>query len=79
MLPVLGREVRCWRMSKAPKSRMKPSIDRKARAAIGHRLRAMYSDLITQPLPEKLLTTLLAIQQAENAQTRVDEELREAA
>jgi len=39
----------------------------------------MYSDLITQPLPEKLLTTLLAIQQAENAQTRVDEELREAA
>jgi len=58
---------------------MKPSIDRKARAAIGHRLRAMYSDLITQPLPEKLLTTLLAIQQAENAQTRVDEELREAA
>jgi len=66
-------------MNKAPKSPKKPSIDRRAQSAIGHQLRAMYSDLLAQPLPEKLLKTLLAIQQAENAQARVDERLREAA
>jgi hypothetical protein len=65
-------------MSKAPKSPKKPSINRTAQAAIGHQLRAMYSDLVMQPLPEKLLTTLRAMQKAENAQART-EGLREAA
>jgi hypothetical protein len=57
----------------------KPAIDRAAQAAIGHQLRSMYSELLSQPLPEKLLLTLLAIQQAQDATTGVDELLRKAA
>jgi hypothetical protein len=39
----------------------------------------MYSELLSQPLPEKLLSTLLAIQQAEVPTMGVDEVLRKAA
>jgi hypothetical protein len=39
----------------------------------------MYSELLRQPLPEKLLSTLLAMQQAENAPTEVNRRLRKAA
>jgi Anti-sigma factor NepR len=66
-------------MSKARKGERKPAIDRAAQVAIGHQLRSMYSELLSQPLPEKLLSTLLAIQQAEDATTGVDEVLRKAA
>ena len=66
-------------MSKAPKGPRKPSVDRAARVAIGHQLRAMYSELLSRPLPEKLLSTLLAIEQADDGPTRVDERLRKAA
>lgn len=65
-------------MSKAAE-RSKPSIDRAAQVAIGHHLRAMYSELLRQPLPEKLLSTLLAIQQTEDGTTRANERLRKAA
>jgi hypothetical protein len=66
-------------MSKARKGARKPASDRAAQAAIGHQLRSMYSGLLSQPLPEKLLSTLLAIQQAQDATTGVDELLRKAA
>ena len=66
-------------MSKARKGVRKPAIDRAAQAAIGHQLRSMYSELLGQPLPEKLLSTLLAIQQAQDATAGVDELLRKAA
>jgi hypothetical protein len=66
-------------MSKGRKGVRKPAIDRAAQAAIGRQLRSMYSELLSQPLPEKLLSTLLAIQQAQDATTGVDELLRKAA
>lgn len=66
-------------MSKARKSARKPAIDRAAQATIGHQLRSMYSELLSQPLPDKLLLTLLAIQPAEDPTTGVDEVLRKAA
>ena len=66
-------------MSKARKSARKPAIARATQVAIGHQLRSMYSELLSQPLPEKLLSTLLAIQQAEDPTTGVDEVLRKAA
>ena len=66
-------------MSKARKGARKPAIDRAAQVAIGHQLRSMYSELLSQPLPEKLLSTLLAIEQADDGPTRVDERLRKAA
>ena len=66
-------------MSKSRKGARKPAIDRAAQAAIGHQLRSMYSELLSQPLPEKLLSTLLAIQQAQDSTTGVDELLRKAA
>jgi len=66
-------------MSKARKGARKPAIGRAAQAAIGHQLRSMYSELLSHPLPEKLLSTLLAIQQAQDATTGVDELLRKAA
>jgi len=66
-------------MSKARKGARKPAIDRAAQVEIGHQLRSMYSELLSQPLPEKLLSTLLAIQQAEVPTMGVDEVLRKAA
>jgi hypothetical protein len=43
----------------------KPAIDRATQERIGSKLRAMYSEVLQEPLPEKLLLTLQAIQNAE--------------
>jgi hypothetical protein len=51
-------------MAKA-KHPTKARVDRVAQDMIGRQLRAMYSELLREPLPETLLSTLRAIERAE--------------
>ena len=66
-------------MSKNPKQPRKGHVDRAAQDLIGHQLRAMYSDLLRQPLPDKLLSTLRTIEKVEEAVTTPQDTLRRAA
>ena len=51
-----------------------PKLDRGMQDRIGHELRAMYEELLKQPLPEKLTAPLQALQEPRSPQ----EELKEA-
>jgi Anti-sigma factor NepR len=65
-------------MSKNPTT--KAQLERAAQDRIGRQLRTMYSALVRQPLPEKLLATLRAIDDAtEKGSSQSDEPLRHAA
>ncbi len=66
-------------MSKNPKHSTKAQVGRAAQERIGHQLRSMYSALVRQPLPDMLLATLRAIEEAEKGSTQTHEDLREAA
>jgi hypothetical protein len=66
-------------MSKSPKHPGKGRVDRAAQELIGRQLRAMYSQLLREPLPEALLTTLRSIEQPAEALTRAEEKLLRAA
>jgi hypothetical protein len=66
-------------MSKNTKHSTKAQVGRAAQDRIGHQLRSMYSALVRQPIPDKLLATLRAIEEAERGSTHAHEELREAA
>jgi hypothetical protein len=66
-------------MSKNPKHPRKGNVDRAAQDLIGHHLRAMYSELLSQPLPAKLLSTLRTMETAEEALTTPQKTLRRAA
>jgi hypothetical protein len=52
-------------MSKSRKHPKKARIDRATQDRIGAKLRTMYSELLREPLPDKLLLTLQAIEQAQ--------------
>jgi hypothetical protein len=65
-------------MSKNPKHPKKGHVDRATQDLIGQELRAMYSDLLSRPLPEKILSTLRTIE-AEEALTPPQNTLRRAA
>jgi hypothetical protein len=54
-------------MSKSRNHPKKPQIDRATQERIGSKLRAMYSELLRQPLPAKLVVALQAIEHAEEA------------
>jgi hypothetical protein len=64
-------------MRRSPKHSVK--LDQATQESIGHHLRAMYADLVRQPLPEKLLLTLRSIQDAEEAAHRPSQRVRKAA
>jgi hypothetical protein len=66
-------------MSKSRKHPKKGHIDRAAQDSIGRQLRAMYSELLREPLPEKLLATLRALEQADDGGTRPEHNWRRAA
>jgi Anti-sigma factor NepR len=66
-------------MSKNPNHPRKAQVDRAAQDRIGRQLRAMYSDLAKQPVPEKLLATLRAFEEAEDALPPLAETLQRAA
>jgi hypothetical protein len=66
-------------MSKRPKHPGKAQVDRAAQELIGRQLRAMYSQLLREPVPEALLTTLRSIEQPAEALTRPEEKLLRAA
>jgi Anti-sigma factor NepR len=66
-------------MSKDPKHPGKGHVDRATQDLIGHQLRAMYSDLLSQPLPEKIASTLRTIGKAEEAVATPQHTLRRAA
>jgi hypothetical protein len=53
--------------SKAPG----PKIDRAIQYKIGGELRAMYEELLRQPLPEKLVAPLMAIDEVESSCQRL--------
>jgi Anti-sigma factor NepR len=65
-------------MSKKSKQPSKPQLDRTAQDVIGLRLRNMYSELVTQPIPERLLA-ILAIQDTQDALPPAVETLQRAA
>jgi hypothetical protein len=46
----------------------KPKIDRAMQDRIGQELRAMYEDLLKQPLPEKLTAPLRALNEVQSSQ-----------
>jgi hypothetical protein len=66
-------------MSKSPKHPRKGHVDRAAQELIGRQLRAMYSQLLREPLPEALLTTLRSLEQPADGLTRPEEKLLRAA
>jgi Anti-sigma factor NepR len=66
-------------MSKNPNHPRKAQVDRVAQDRIGRQLRAMYSDLLKQPVPDKLLATLRAFEEAEDALPPFAEKLQRAA
>jgi hypothetical protein len=57
-------------MSTSSNHPKKAQIDRATQERIGSKLRAMYSELLRDPLPAKLLVTLQAIEQAEEGTRR---------
>jgi hypothetical protein len=46
----------------------KPKIDRAMQDRIGHELRAMYEELLKQPLPEKLTAPVRALNEVQSSQ-----------
>jgi hypothetical protein len=66
-------------MSNSPKHPRKAHVDRATQDLIGCQLRTMYSELLAQPLPEKLLSALLAVQDAEEGLVQPEVRLRKAA
>ena len=74
-----GKVVRRCVMSKNSKHPRKPQVDRTAQDVIGHKLRSMYADLVRQPIPERLLSILGTVQEAEDALPPLVEKLQRAA
>lgn len=58
-------------MSNRKRSRAKPTIGRQAQDRIGRDLRAMYSEVLHEPLPAEMLAVLQALDSAETAQLGV--------
>ena len=58
-------------MCKSNKRASTPMIGRHAQDRIGRELRGMYAGMVTQPLPDDLLTLLHAFEDAEAAQRRL--------
>jgi len=57
--------------------RLQATIGRHAQDRIGRELRAMYSEVLREPLPEDLLSVLQAFQDAETAQQRLQKAVEE--
>jgi hypothetical protein len=53
----------------------KPKIDRAIQDKIGRELRAMYEELVRQPLPERLTAPLRAIDEVQSSRQRLKETL----
>jgi hypothetical protein len=53
----------------------KPKIDRAIQDKIGRELRAMYEELLRQPLPENLTAPLRAIDEVQSSRQRLKEVL----
>jgi hypothetical protein len=51
----------------------KPTIDRAMQDKIGQELRAMYEELLKQPLPEKLTAPLRALNEVQSSQEGLNE------
>jgi Anti-sigma factor NepR len=66
-------------MRQSPKQPRKPALDRNTQELIGRQMRAMYSELVRQPLPEKLLSTLRAIPDADDSPSLNEPTARKAA
>jgi hypothetical protein len=54
---------------------IKPTIGRANRDRIGRALRAMYEELLHQPLPENLTTPLRALDEVESSRRRLEQAL----
>jgi hypothetical protein len=54
----------------------KPRMDRAIQDKIGRELRALYEDLLRQPLPENLTAPLRAIDEVQSSQHRLREALK---
>jgi hypothetical protein len=52
---------------------LKPKIDRAVQDKIGRELRAMYEELLRQPLPENLTAPLRAYDEVQTARQRLNE------
>jgi hypothetical protein len=55
---------------------IRPKIDRAIQDRIGRELRAMYEDLLRQPLPENLTAPLRAIDEVQSSRRRLQEVLQ---
>ena len=53
-------------------------VERSAQDRIGYQLRMMYSELVRQPVPERLLSIIRTIEEAEKKQL-ADQKVRRAA
>jgi Anti-sigma factor NepR len=53
----------------------KPKIDRAIQDKMGRELRAMYEELLRQPLPERLIAPLRAIDEVQSSRKRLKETL----
>ncbi len=63
-------------MSDYKNGRAGPKIDRAIQDKIGRELRAMYEELLRQPLPEKLTEPLRALDEVTSARQRLEEAVK---
>jgi hypothetical protein len=59
-------------MSDHPRAQWQAYLDRATQDRIGRELRVMFAEPLRQPLPDRLLGALRAIEEAEEAVTRVE-------
>ena len=55
----------------------KPKIDRPMQDKIGQELRAMYEELLRQPLPKKLTAPLRALNEVQSSQEALNDTIEE--
>jgi hypothetical protein len=60
----------------AERTELKPTIGRANQDKIGRALRAMYEDILHQPLPEKLTLPLRAIDEVQSSRQRLEQALQ---
>jgi Anti-sigma factor NepR len=60
----------------AESTELKPTIGRANQDKIGRALRAMYEDLLHQPLPENLTAPLRAIDEVQSSRQRLEQALQ---
>jgi Anti-sigma factor NepR len=64
-----GREIAFPEVSRLDEASSEPSLDRAIQSRIGDQLRAMYDNLMQQPIPDRLAELLGRLEQEEESKS----------